>query len=142
MMNSMIMCPSIGITLKNKKDTYIISKNCKYSSNFTCPDIVNKNVRSKRNLAFALYDLWEKSLCAPAVIPNPLKTIIAKTVKERAIWWKLYITEVLNAYTTANLAILSCKIEKVIHILRPRGETVELLNLANEFSAENLEHLI
>lgn len=84
----------------------MISKNWKYSSNFTCPDIVNKNVRSNRNLALALYDLWEKSLCAPAVIPNPLKTIIAKTVKERAIiWYKVYISDVLNAYTTANLAI-------------------------------------
>lgn len=44
-----------------------------------CPEIVNKNIKSNRNFAFALYDLWENRRCAPAVIPKPLPMISAKT---------------------------------------------------------------
>lgn len=49
----------------------------------TCPDIVNKNVRIKRNCHVALYALCDQSRWAPAVIPKPEPMIRTKTTKKK-----------------------------------------------------------
>ena len=49
----------------------------------TCPVMVNRNINSNRRGHFALYALWDHSLCAPAVIPNPEVYVITNAATRR-----------------------------------------------------------
>lgn len=77
-------CAQVYASRCKKKQKCVKKKKCSCISSqtkLTCPEIVKRNVKSKRNCHFALYALCDHRRWAPAVMPKPDPMIRAKTFK-------------------------------------------------------------